>query len=76
MIPYDPRSVTNQRAAPQASPDKEQFLHQYDRDRRSVYMGNLPMDMTDEILSNMASACGDVVAVAVFKKPVPGNLGM
>lgn len=75
VIPYDPKSSSNQRANAQVSPSREQFLHQYDRDRRSIYMGNLPMDMTEETLANLAQACGDVNVVNLFKKPVAGNPG-
>ncbi|KAJ4147295.1 hypothetical protein LMH87_001829 [Akanthomyces muscarius] len=73
VIPYDPRTTSNTRSNVQVSPNKEQFLHQYDRDRRSVYMGNLPMNMTEETLTNLVSACGEVIAVVLFKKPVPGS---
>ncbi|KAM3545485.1 hypothetical protein ARSEF1564_001647 [Beauveria bassiana] len=73
VIPYDPKPSANSRPETQVSPNKEQFLNQYDRDRRSIYMGNLPMNMTEETLTNLISACGEVIAVVLFKKPVPGN---
>lgn len=73
VIPYDPRSSSDPKSNVQGSPNKEQFLHQYDRDRRSIYMGNLPMNMTEETLTNLVSACGEVIAVVLFKKPVPGS---
>ncbi|KAJ6786454.1 hypothetical protein PWT90_03339 [Aphanocladium album] len=73
VIPYDSKVAANGRPG-QASPDKEHFLNQYDRDRRSVYMGNLPMNMTEETLTNLVSACGgEVLGVVLFKKPVPGS---
>ena len=38
-------------------------------------MGNLPMNMTEETLKEMAGACGAVVAVNLYKKAVPGSQG-
>ncbi|XWW94236.1 hypothetical protein V2A60_002179 [Cordyceps javanica] len=73
VIPFDPRPVTEPKSDAQGSPNKEQFLHQYDRDRRSIYMGNLPMNMNEETLTNLVGACGEVIAVVLFKKPVPGS---
>ncbi|OAA60144.1 RNA-binding protein [Cordyceps fumosorosea ARSEF 2679] len=73
VIPYDPRPSGNAKPDPQGSPNRAQFLHQYDRDRRSVYMGNLPMNMTEEILRNLVGACGEIASVVLFKKPVPGS---
>ncbi|KAJ3493409.1 hypothetical protein NLG97_g4750 [Lecanicillium saksenae] len=72
VIPYDPKSASNPRPS-QASPDKDKFLTQYDRDRRSVYMGNLPTNMTEETLTNLVSACGEVLSIVLFKKPVAGS---
>ncbi|ATY61682.1 RNA-binding protein [Cordyceps militaris] len=74
VIPFDPKASSNPKPDVQAgSPNKERFLSQYDRDRRSIYMGNLPINMTEETLTNLVSACGEVIAVVLFKKPVPGS---
>lgn len=75
VIAYDPKSA-KPRSPGQISPEKEKFLQQYYRDRRSVYMGNLPLNMDEETLTGLVSPCGEVLGVILFKKHVPGSAGM
>lgn len=53
----------------------QNFLAQYDKDRRSVFVGNLPLSMTADTLRHMVSGCGQVVEIQMFNKPVPGGNG-
>lgn len=62
--------------APRMVSKNHDFLAQYDQDRRSVFLGNLPLDMTEAKLRPMVSGCGNVVAIQVIIKDVPGGNGM
>lgn len=46
-------------------------MARYDADRRSAYMGNLPIDMSEEELREMASSCGALVDVRLYNKTYP-----
>lgn len=52
-------------------------MAEYDRDRRSAYFGNLPVDMTEDELSEMAIACGQIRNRRLYHKTYrtgPGEL--
>lgn len=51
-------------------------MDNYDKDRRSAFVGNLPLSMTPESLENMAAGCGEVVKVNLYKKAIPSMPGM
>ncbi|KAL7917737.1 hypothetical protein ACQKWADRAFT_331677 [Trichoderma austrokoningii] len=61
---FDPKTGRLQNRDPQG-------FAQYDKDRRSAYFGNLPMNMTSPGLERLASACGNVVCAEVATKQVP-----
>lgn len=42
----------------------------YDRDRRSVYMGNLPCSMTADRLESIVKGCGVVLSIELKRKPI------
>lgn len=50
-------------------------MEQYDKDRRSAFIGNLPIGMTEEVLHSIASSYGEVVGVQLYKKLIPGANG-
>jgi RNA recognition motif-containing protein len=47
----------------------EEFLHKYDVDRRSVFVGNLPLDTTKEELMDLFAPMCDVVDANVVARP-------
>lgn len=51
-------------------------LARYEIDRRSAYFGNLPRDMTEEELREIAISCGQVGEVTLNRKPIAGGSGM
>lgn len=51
-------------------------MHRYDRDRRSAYVGNLPDDMTEDVLRTLASSSGEVMSVQLYNRDVPGRPGI
>ncbi|KAG5982270.1 hypothetical protein E4U55_002129 [Claviceps digitariae] len=53
-----------------------ELMEQYDKDRRSAFIGNLPLSMTEELLQNIAGACGEVVSIQLYKKMIPGGNGL
>ncbi|TLD17276.1 uncharacterized protein PgNI_00270 [Pyricularia grisea] len=46
----------------------EAFLAQYEVDRRSVFVGNLPRDITEEQVTDLFSAIGTVNRVQIIKR--------
>lgn len=75
MAPHDPKSTNLQKPIVYMSPAKGELGDKFERDRRSIYMGNLPMDMSEETITNLCSAIGHVVSVVLFKRAVTGNPG-
>ncbi|KAI1501658.1 hypothetical protein F5X99DRAFT_408884 [Biscogniauxia marginata] len=65
VIAYDLKKATQ----PKVDPDME-FLQRYEIDRRSIYMGNLPVDVEniEEIIRDCAAKVGDVEKVQVIRK--------
>ncbi|CAJ2503918.1 Uu.00g113120.m01.CDS01 [Anthostomella pinea] len=51
----------------------EQYLKRYEVDRRSIYIGGLPSDVTnlDEIIEAAAGQYGEVKSLQVIRKPLP-----
>lgn len=72
---FDPKALAAQESTPIATPRVGTFLKQYDRDRRSAYVGNLPPTMTKDVLKSLASTCGEVMDVQLHLKEVPGGGG-
>ncbi|KAI5917536.1 hypothetical protein F4810DRAFT_716380 [Camillea tinctor] len=65
VIAYDLKKATQ----PKIDPDME-FLQRYEIDRRSIYMGNLPVDVEtiEEIIKDCASKVGTVEKIQVIRK--------
>ncbi|KAI5867724.1 hypothetical protein GGS23DRAFT_612884 [Durotheca rogersii] len=60
----------------QPKPDADEiWLQRYEVDRRSVFIGNLPIDVPDieDILKDVASGVGDVEKVHVIQKDAKGG---
>ncbi|KJZ79317.1 hypothetical protein HIM_01468 [Hirsutella minnesotensis 3608] len=72
---YDPKTLGSQESAPIVNPREGSFLKQYDKDRRSAYVGNLPPSMTKDVLKSLASSCGEVLEVQVHHKEVLNGNG-
>ncbi|KAH7308994.1 hypothetical protein B0I35DRAFT_490989 [Stachybotrys elegans] len=70
--PYDPKEYVS---APVETIKDEgrRALDQYDKDRRSIFIGGLPLDFTEKSLMSMASPFGEVASVDLFKKPPKGG---
>ncbi|KAL7818688.1 hypothetical protein V8C44DRAFT_318722 [Trichoderma aethiopicum] len=64
---YDPKAELRQ----QHKRSDQQGYAQYEKDRRSAYFGNLPLDMTADVLKTLASQCGNVLCAEVATKEVP-----
>lgn len=79
VFPYEDRKIskdTTPGSARRGVPNSTDQLAQYEIDRRSAYFGNLPLDMTEEELREMAISCGQVVEVRLHSKPIGGGTGM
>ncbi|PWI71027.1 Nucleotide-binding, alpha-beta plait [Purpureocillium lilacinum] len=72
---FDPKTLAHNGTASAFRPRERGFLQQYDKDRRSVYMGNLPPTITKDVLQSLASSCGRVLEVQLHCKDVPGMNG-
>ncbi|OTA08397.1 hypothetical protein A9Z42_0000880 [Trichoderma parareesei] len=64
---YDPKAELRQ----QHKRSDQQSYAQYEKDRRSAYFGNLPLNMTADVLKTLASQCGNVLYAEVATKEVP-----
>lgn len=66
VIAYD---LKKSMQAPKIDPD-EAWLQRYEIDRRSIYVGGLPVDDFDveELLTRLASEVGDVEKVQIVQK--------
>ncbi|PHH82018.1 hypothetical protein CDD82_7274 [Ophiocordyceps australis] len=73
---YDPKSLSAPENLTVTKPQEGSFLRQYDRDRRSAYVGNLPPGMTKDLLCSLASSCGEVVEAQLHHKEVLGGHGL
>jgi hypothetical protein len=51
------------------------LMQKYDKDRRSAYVGNLPIDMAESVLRALASSSGEVLGVQMYKRDVLGKPG-
>ncbi|KHO00969.1 Nucleotide-binding, alpha-beta plait [Metarhizium album ARSEF 1941] len=51
------------------------LMQRYDKDRRSAYVGNLPPDMTENVLRDLAGSSGEVLGVQIYKRDIPGKPG-
>ncbi|UNI24388.1 hypothetical protein JDV02_010138 [Purpureocillium takamizusanense] len=72
---FDPKTLSPEGPGSAFRPRERNFLRQYDKDRRSAYMGNLPPTMTKDVLQSLASSCGQVLEVQLHCKDVPGVTG-
>lgn len=52
--------------------ESRKLLEQYDKDRRSTFVGNLQPGTTENDVINLARTCGQVASVQVLNKPVSG----
>jgi hypothetical protein len=68
---YDPKAELRQ----QHKRSDQQSYAQYEKDRRSAYFGNLPLNMTADVLKTLASQCGNVLYAEVATKEVPQTGG-
>ncbi|KAH0497173.1 hypothetical protein TgHK011_004502 [Trichoderma gracile] len=68
---YDPKAEVRQ----QHKRSDQQSYAQYEKDRRSAYFGNLPLNMTADVLKTLASQCGNVLCAEVATKEVPQSGG-
>ncbi|KAK4077359.1 uncharacterized protein Triagg1_3691 [Trichoderma aggressivum f. europaeum] len=64
---YDPKAEIRQ----QHKKSDQQSYAQYEKDRRSAYFGNLPLNMTADVLKSLASQCGKVLCAEVATKEIP-----
>lgn len=48
-------------------------MAEYDRDRRSAYFGNLPLDTTQDEMSEMAHSSGQVRGLRLYHKSYKGG---
>lgn len=63
-------------ASPQARREtriRAEEMAEYDRDRRSAYFGNLPVDMSEDELYEMAIACGQIRNRRLYHKTYRGG---
>lgn len=78
MVANDPKRFSGSRdavSAPQKFTQGRNLMEQYDKDRRSAFVGNLPLTMTEDVLRSLAGSCGQVVDVHLYKKLIPGSNG-
>ncbi|KAL7916232.1 hypothetical protein GGI35DRAFT_26266 [Trichoderma velutinum] len=64
---YDPKAEIRQ----QHKKSDLQSYAQYEKDRRSAYFGNLPLNMTADVLKSLASQCGKVLCAEIATKEIP-----
>ncbi|KKP01504.1 hypothetical protein THAR02_06408 [Trichoderma harzianum] len=64
---YDPKAEIRQ----QHRKSDQQSYAQYEKDRRSAYFGNLPLNMTADVLKSLASQCGKVLCAEIATKEIP-----
>ncbi|CEJ91378.1 hypothetical protein VHEMI07096 [[Torrubiella] hemipterigena] len=62
VIAYEPKRDTR--------PKFDQYRSSTHVDERSAYFGNMPVEMSKETFSMMVSACGALVSVEFYKKPI------
>jgi polyadenylate-binding protein len=55
---------------PPSNPDEE-FLRQYEVDRRSVFVGNLPEEVTENEVAALFEQVGEILSVQVVRKEKP-----
>lgn len=65
-MPYDPKVGQDRSERP--SGDKS-FMEHYEKDRRSIFMGNLPLHADDILIHSLASLCGNVVSIDLRNTP-------
>ncbi|KAG6004696.1 hypothetical protein E4U21_000851 [Claviceps maximensis] len=79
VIANDPKRVPDINAIALFRPTwvgGRELMEQYDKDRRSAFIGNLPLSMTEELLHNITSSFGEVVSIQLYKKMIPGANGL
>lgn len=64
----DAFDVKNRSLVPRPNADEE-YLRKYDIDRRSVFVGGLPVDTTkDELVEHFASIVGEVIDANIVRR--------
>ncbi|KAG5917855.1 hypothetical protein E4U42_007095 [Claviceps africana] len=80
VIANDPKKIPDNNALglfrPPTWDGGRELMEQYDKDRRSAFIGNLPLSMTEDLLQNIASSCGEVASIQLYKKMIPGGNGL
>ncbi|KAG5935358.1 hypothetical protein E4U53_000451 [Claviceps sorghi] len=79
VIANDPKKIPDINALALFRPTWDggrELMEQYDKDRRSAFIGNLPLSMTEGLLHNIASSCGEVASIQLYKKMIPGGNGL
>ncbi|KAF4119837.1 RNA recognition motif (RRM) domain [Geosmithia morbida] len=71
-FPFDAKRMSRT-GRPYVSSDRPSGQARYEVDRRSAYLGNLPLDFSQREFNDMAAKCGNVVKVSVNHKIVAGG---
>ncbi|KAJ4140403.1 hypothetical protein NW768_001764 [Fusarium equiseti] len=66
VMSYDPK-IGQDRS--ERAPGDQTFMEHYDRDRRSIFMGNLPPHADEALVHRLASLCGEVASIDLRKDP-------
>ncbi|RFN44699.1 meiotic activator rim4 [Fusarium flagelliforme] len=66
IMSYDPK-IGQDRS--ERAPGDQTFMEHYDRDRRSIFMGNLPPHADEALVHRLTSLCGEVTSVDLRKDP-------
>lgn len=73
VLPYEPGKTPTPASTGKHVTNRRAQLAQYEIDRRSAYIGNLPLDMTEEELREMSISCGQVAQVTLNHKSILGG---
>ncbi|KAI1067741.1 hypothetical protein LB507_010487 [Fusarium sp. FIESC RH6] len=66
IMSYDPK-IGQDRS--ERAPGDQTFMEHYDRDRRSIFMGNLPPHADEALVHRLTSWCGEVTSIDLRKDP-------
>lgn len=75
VVAYEPDKESAPLAVPRGKVDPKAQLAQYQTDRRSVYLGGLPHDMTEAAVGKMCESFGRILSIRFFKKRYTGGSG-
>ncbi|KAG8671779.1 hypothetical protein FPOAC2_05138 [Fusarium poae] len=60
IMSYDPKIAQD---PSERAPGDRTFMEQYDKNRRSIFMGNLPPHTGEHLVHRVASLCGNVISI-------------